>query len=93
MTGFDPRRLGVYADADYSRAKGFQDFGLTYATPLPGEELPAGHQLRLEDFDYRRPGTGIPPNAVADLVGRILAQPLAAGQALQWTDLSPKDSG
>ena len=42
MTGFDPRRLGVFADEDYARAKGFQDYRMTYATPLPGEELPAG---------------------------------------------------
>ena len=47
MTGFDPRRFGVYADADYARAKGIQDFGMTYATPLPGEELPAGRPQRF----------------------------------------------
>ena len=35
-----------YADADYARAKGFQDFRLTYTTPLPGEELPAGRPQR-----------------------------------------------
>jgi len=46
MTGFDPRRLGVYADTDYARAKGFQDYRMTYATPLPGEELPAGRPQR-----------------------------------------------
>jgi dimethylglycine dehydrogenase len=46
LTGFDPRRLGVYADADYARAKGFQDYRMTYATPLPGEELPAGRPRR-----------------------------------------------
>lgn len=47
MTGFDPRRLGVYADADYARAKGFQDYRMTYTTPLPGEELPAGRPQRV----------------------------------------------
>ena len=47
MTGFDPRRLGVYADADYARAKGFQDYRMTYTTPLPGEELPAGRPSRV----------------------------------------------
>ena len=47
MTGFDPRRLGVYADEDYARAKGFQDYRMTYATPLPGEELPAGRPKRF----------------------------------------------
>ena len=46
MTGFDPRRLGIFADIDYARAKGFQDYRMTYATPLPGEELPAGRPQR-----------------------------------------------
>ncbi len=46
MTGFDPRRLGVFADEEYARAKAFQDYRMTYATPLPGEELPAGRPRR-----------------------------------------------
>jgi dimethylglycine dehydrogenase len=46
MTGFDPRRLGVFADENYARAKAFQDYRMTYATPLPGEELPAGRPRR-----------------------------------------------
>jgi dimethylglycine dehydrogenase len=46
MTGFDPRRFGVFADEDYMRAKGFQDYRLTYCTPLPGEELPAARKCR-----------------------------------------------
>jgi dimethylglycine dehydrogenase len=40
MTGFDPRRIGTYADQNYMEAKGFQDYGMTYETPMPGEELP-----------------------------------------------------
>ena len=46
MTGFDPRRFGVFADVDYMRAKGRQDYGRTYATALPGEELPAARVCR-----------------------------------------------
>ena len=46
MTGYDPRRFGGYADDDYMLAKGFQDYGLTYITPLPGEEFPAGRPSR-----------------------------------------------
>jgi len=46
MTGFDPRRFGSFADDDYMKAKGFQDYGRTYFTPLPGEELPAGRPSR-----------------------------------------------
>ena len=46
MTGFDPRRFGVFADEDYMQARGRQDYGITYATGLPGEELPAARELR-----------------------------------------------
>jgi dimethylglycine dehydrogenase len=47
MTGFDPRRFASYADESYTRAKVFQDYSRTYATALPGEELPAARQNRL----------------------------------------------
>jgi dimethylglycine dehydrogenase len=47
MTGFDPRRFGLYADDGYMKARGFQDYGMTYCTPLPGEELPAGRPSRI----------------------------------------------
>jgi len=46
MTGFDPRRFGSYADESYTRAKVFQDYSRTYATALPGEELPAARPRR-----------------------------------------------
>ena len=47
MTGFDPRRFGRYADDRYMHAKGIQDYGMTYFTPVPGEELPAGRPSRV----------------------------------------------
>ncbi len=46
MTGFDPRRFGNFANDDYMKAKGFQDYGMTYFTPVPGEELPAARECR-----------------------------------------------
>ena len=46
MTGFDPRRFGAFAGESYMKAKGRQDYGMTYFTPLPGEELPAARPRR-----------------------------------------------
>ena len=46
MTGFDPRRFGAFADTGYMKAKGRQDYAMTYFTPLPGEELPAARGVR-----------------------------------------------
>ena len=53
MTGLDPRRIGTYADHKYMNAKGFQDYGMTYSTPLPGEELPAGRPSRTSPLYHR----------------------------------------
>ena len=47
MTGFDPRRFGVFADLDYMRDRGRQDYSRTYMTPFPGEELPASRECRV----------------------------------------------
>ena len=47
MIGFDPRRFGPFADEDYMKARGRQDYGMTYFTPMPGEELPAARGLRV----------------------------------------------
>ena len=47
MTGFDPRRFGVFADEGYMKAKGRQDYSMTYFTPLPSEELPAARPRRV----------------------------------------------
>jgi len=58
MTGFDPRRFGGFADKDYMRAKGFQDYGMTYFTPLPGEELPAARECRTSPLYGRLKAKG-----------------------------------
>ena len=58
MTGFDPRRFGTYADDSYMRAKGLQDYGMTYATPVPGEEWPAGRPRRTSPLYEKLKGQG-----------------------------------
>ncbi len=47
MTGFDPRRFGGFASDSYMKARGRQDYSMTYHTPLPGEELPAARCRRV----------------------------------------------
>jgi dimethylglycine dehydrogenase len=58
MTGMDVRRFGHYADESYSRAKVFQDYGRTYATTLPSEELPAGRPRRTSPLYEKLRGHG-----------------------------------
>ena len=49
---------------------------------------PAGHVLALEDLDFKRPGTGIPPTAYPVVVGRTLRRDLEADHELSWDDLT-----
>ncbi len=43
---------------------------------VAARDLPAGTQLREDDFDYVRPRAGLPPSAAPTLVGRKLRVPL-----------------
>jgi dimethylglycine dehydrogenase len=47
MSSVDPRRFGAYADADYTRAKSFDDYHNMFETPLPGREIHAGRPSRV----------------------------------------------
>ena len=58
MTGFDPRRFGTYADRGFMIARGCQDYGRTYFTPFPGEELPAARELRLSPLHTKLKAQG-----------------------------------
>lgn len=51
------------------------------------QDLPAGHILADSDFEYRRPGDGIPPTAAESLVGRRLRVAKRAGERIKWGDL------
>ena len=47
----------------------------------------AGHKLQLEDLDFKRPGTGIPPTDYPYLLGRIVRRDLEPDHELSWSDL------
>lgn len=52
------------------------------------QALPAGHVLTEADIDYRRPGTGISPDRLGEVLGRALALPLEQGKQLSLGDLN-----
>ena len=47
-----------------------------------------GERLRPEDVDFKRPGTGIRPDELGYVVGRVLTRDLAVEDELEWTDLA-----
>jgi N-acetylneuraminate synthase len=50
-------------------------------------DLPMGHVLTEADIDYRRPGTGITPDRLQEVLSRPLTVKKSAGQRLEWDDL------
>ena len=50
-------------------------------------DLNRGSRLSAEDLEFKRPGTGISPDAIDYVVGRTLARDLAAEEELAWEDL------
>ena len=58
MAEFDPRRYGPFADEDYSRAKVFLDYRLTFTTRPPGEEEPDGRPQKVSPLYQRLAAAG-----------------------------------
>jgi N,N'-diacetyllegionaminate synthase len=50
-------------------------------------DLPVGHIMTERDIDYRRPGTGITPDRLSEVLSRPLTTKKIAGQRLEWDDL------
>lgn len=50
--------------------------------------LRKGHELRTADLVLRRPGTGIPPDRLQQVVGRVLARDLGPDTTLDWDMLA-----
>jgi sialic acid synthase SpsE len=54
---------------------------------VAARDIPAGGELRREDLAVKRPGFGIPVDALEQVVGRHVAKDVVADQVLDWDDL------
>ncbi len=54
---------------------------------LAATDLPAGTRLRQEHLCLRKPGSGLPPERLPQLLGRTLRRPVAAGALIAEEDL------
>lgn len=55
---------------------------------VAGKDLPVGHVLTMDDFDYRAPGTGLAPSAADRIVGRAMVSAIAKGQPIAESDVA-----
>jgi len=56
---------------------------LVAATDLPARTVLEAHHLTA-----KRPGSGLPPSALGQLIGRRLLKPLRADDLISWSDLT-----
>jgi sialic acid synthase SpsE len=49
--------------------------------------LPAGHSISEADLTWKRPGTGISPTELEDVIGRRTREAVAADTVLEWRHL------
>jgi len=66
-----------------SELAGRHGFRLSCVAAIPFEK---GRVLAADDIVIRRPGTGIPPKFLNELIGRKLARDVVAGAPLVWKD-------
>ena len=86
MVRFAERALGESAIAPTAgEMAARQGFRLSCVTTSP---LAEGTCLAATDIAFRRPGEGLPPSAVNQLIGRRLSRSLPAGHVLSNRDLA-----
>ena len=52
------------------------------------QDMPAGRKLEASHLTTKRPGTGIQPADIDDVIGRKAMCDLGADQSLNWSDLA-----
>ena len=53
--------------------------------------LSRGERLVAADLTWLRPASGIPPGQEAEVVGRVVARDIGAGELLSWDDLAAEE--
>jgi N,N'-diacetyllegionaminate synthase len=62
-------------------------FRLGRRSIVAARDVPAGGELRREDLAIKRPGFGIPVDALDQVIGRHVMDAVVADQVLEWDDL------
>lgn len=62
-------------------------FRLGRRSIVAARDVPAGGELTREDLAIKRPGFGIPVDALDQVIGRHVTEAVVADQVLEWDDL------
>jgi len=87
----DIRRMETMIGQKAKTAAECEVAGIGWATKslVAARDLAAGHVLTADDLIGKRPGGGITPNHLAEVLGRRLKNTLSTDAMLGWGDLDP----
>jgi N-acetylneuraminate synthase len=60
-------------------------------SPVTTEALQAGHRLTAGDLALKKPGTGLPPESLDSLVGRVLTRSVPSNHQVMMSDLEGEE--
>ena len=55
---------------------------------IAAKDLRAGTKLTVDDFDAKRPGTGMPPDKISELIGKTLLNDIEGNAVISEADVS-----
>lgn len=80
--------LATPVDKD-AMAEGMSDMRAVFTRSIVARlDLPAGHRLTADDVVLKKPGTGLPPDRIDELLGRRLHRAVAADEPLSPADVA-----
>jgi len=65
-----------------------QNMPIARKSIVAARSLPAGHRLESADLDIKRPGSGLAPKLLPELVGRILRSEVDKDDMINWDQLA-----
>jgi N,N'-diacetyllegionaminate synthase len=85
----DIRRMEAMIGQKSKKQAACEEASIEWATKslVAARDLAAGHVLTIGDLTSKRPGGGITPNHLGEIVGRRLKNKLAADAMVTWDDL------
>jgi N-acetylneuraminate synthase len=89
---FIDRALAHPADKDAAAGEMAELRAMFGKSVVAARDLPAGHALARGDLSLKKPGTGIPPARLAEILGRRLKRAVAADTLLAEDLLEPTAS-
>jgi len=81
----------IDAQGMYDRGTGLTEYAnrsVFRRSAVANKDLKKEHTLTADDISFKRPGTGIPPAKLDDIIGETINRDIENGEMINWVDLN-----